>query len=250
MRASREHGRWWLVKLRLLLVLGALAIGLVAAPLSASPPTVPLVDELGDHAEPDRALVLRAKRPRRAGPSRTSSTRTWPSGATWSSRATTTASGSSTSRAPKKPKRSSTTRSARRRTRPAPFPGTRATSPSTATSSAARGTRTRGRSERPVTATSCRRGSRACTSSTSRTRQDPDLIASVDLACGSHTQTMIPDLANNRLIVYVRELERGVPRNFDIVEIPLANPAGAHLLRPSRPRSIRATTSASSSGAR
>ena len=78
-------------------------------------------------------------------------------------------------------------------------------------------------------------------------KQDPDLIASVDLACGSHTQTMIPDLANNRLIVYVGARARRA--NFDIVEIPLANPAGASFV-PSRPRSIRATTSASSSGAR
>ncbi len=60
-------------------------------------------------------------------------------------------------------------------------------------------------------------------------KQNPDLIASVDLACGSHTQTMIPDLANNRLIVYVGSSSAACP-NFDIVEIPLANPAGAHLL--------------------
>jgi LVIVD repeat len=61
-------------------------------------------------------------------------------------------------------------------------------------------------------------------------KQDPDLIASVDLACGSHTQTMIPDLANDRLIVYVGS-SSATCTNFDIVEIPLANPAGAHLLR-------------------
>jgi hypothetical protein len=61
-------------------------------------------------------------------------------------------------------------------------------------------------------------------------KQDPDLIASVDLACGSHTQTMVPDLPNGRLIVYVGS-SSGACANFDIVEIPLANPAGAHLLR-------------------
>ncbi|HXV57744.1 MAG TPA: hypothetical protein VD704_07745 [Gaiellaceae bacterium] len=61
-------------------------------------------------------------------------------------------------------------------------------------------------------------------------KQDPDLIASVDLACGSHTQTMVPDLANNRLLVYVGS-SSGACQNFDIVEIPLANPAGAFLLR-------------------
>ena len=61
-------------------------------------------------------------------------------------------------------------------------------------------------------------------------RQDPDLIASVDLQCGSHTQTMVPDTANNRLLVYVGSSSTSCP-NFDIVEIPLANPATARLLR-------------------
>src|SRR5918999_4880817 len=31
---------------------------------------------------------------------------------------------------------------------------------------------------------------------------DPDLVASVNLTCGSHTQTGVPDLANNRLLIY------------------------------------------------
>jgi hypothetical protein len=53
---------WWLVKLRLLLALAALAIGLVAAPLGAAPPKTAR-PELGDHAQPDAALVLRAQRP-------------------------------------------------------------------------------------------------------------------------------------------------------------------------------------------
>ena len=61
-------------------------------------------------------------------------------------------------------------------------------------------------------------------------KKDPDLIASVDLACGSHTQTMVPDLTNDRLIVYVGSSSTSC-RNLDIVEIPLANPAGAFLLR-------------------
>jgi hypothetical protein len=60
-------------------------------------------------------------------------------------------------------------------------------------------------------------------------KMDPDLIASVDLACGSHTQTMVPDLANNRLLVYVGS-SSGACQNFDIVEVPLANPAGAALI--------------------
>jgi LVIVD repeat len=61
-------------------------------------------------------------------------------------------------------------------------------------------------------------------------KQNPDLIASVDLQCGSHTQTMVPDLANGRLLVYVGSSSAVCP-NFDIVEIPLTNPAAATLLR-------------------
>ncbi len=60
--------------------------------------------------------------------------------------------------------------------------------------------------------------------------KNPTIVASVDLACGSHTQTMVPDLANNRLLVYVGS-SSGTCRNFDIVEIPISNPAGARLLR-------------------
>jgi hypothetical protein len=61
-------------------------------------------------------------------------------------------------------------------------------------------------------------------------KANPTIVASVDLQCGSHTQTMIPDLPNNRLLVYVGS-SSGTCQNFDIVEIPLSNPAGAHLLR-------------------
>jgi hypothetical protein len=59
---------------------------------------------------------------------------------------------------------------------------------------------------------------------------DPQLIASVELPCGSHTATGVPDLAANRLIVY-NQTSGGPCFFFDIVEVPLANPAGAHLLR-------------------
>ena len=61
-------------------------------------------------------------------------------------------------------------------------------------------------------------------------KTNPTIVASVDLACGSHTQTMVPDLPNGRLLVYVGS-SSGTCRNFDIVEIPIANPAGARLLR-------------------
>jgi hypothetical protein len=59
---------------------------------------------------------------------------------------------------------------------------------------------------------------------------DPQLIASVELPCGSHTATGVPDLAANRLIIY-NQTSGGPCYFFDIVEVPLANPAGAHLLR-------------------
>jgi hypothetical protein len=61
-------------------------------------------------------------------------------------------------------------------------------------------------------------------------KQNPTIVATVDLQCGSHTQTMVPDLANNRLLVYVGS-SSGACANFDIVEIPIGNPAGAKLLR-------------------
>ena len=60
---------------------------------------------------------------------------------------------------------------------------------------------------------------------------DPDVVAMVDLPCGSHTQTMVPDVANGRVLVY-NSSTTGVPcAGLEIVEIPLANPAGAHFLR-------------------
>jgi hypothetical protein len=61
-------------------------------------------------------------------------------------------------------------------------------------------------------------------------KADPQLIASVELPCGSHTATAVPDPAANRLIVY-NQTSGGPCYFFDIVEVPLANPAGAHLLR-------------------
>ena len=61
-------------------------------------------------------------------------------------------------------------------------------------------------------------------------RLDPDLIASVDLAQGSHTLTLVPDEANGRLLVY-NNASSGANPGIDIVEVPLANPAGATFLR-------------------
>jgi hypothetical protein len=71
----------------------------------------------------------------------------------------------------------------------------------------------------------------------------PDVIGFVDIPCGSHTETLVPDLANNRLLVYSNASANttfGVPsepveplncRGMDVVEVPLANPAAASYLR-------------------
>jgi hypothetical protein len=59
--------------------------------------------------------------------------------------------------------------------------------------------------------------------------RDPQLVASVDLECGSHTATAAPDVANGRLIVY-SNVSSGCDFT-DIVEVPLDQPAAARLLR-------------------
>jgi uncharacterized repeat protein (TIGR01451 family) len=59
---------------------------------------------------------------------------------------------------------------------------------------------------------------------------NPALVASVNLTCGSHTQTGVPDLANNRLLIY-NSGSSGTCPSIEIVEIPLGNPAGAAFLR-------------------
>ena len=61
-------------------------------------------------------------------------------------------------------------------------------------------------------------------------KQDPDLVASVNLECGSHTATAVPDTANGRLLVYNSPSSTACP-GIDIVDVPLANPAGAAWLR-------------------
>ena len=72
---------------------------------------------------------------------------------------------------------------------------------------------------------------------------NPDVIAFVDTPCGSHTETLMPDLANNRLLVYSNSSANttfggGDPaesplncRGIDIIEVPLGNPAAASYLR-------------------
>jgi hypothetical protein len=55
---------------------------------------------------------------------------------------------------------------------------------------------------------------------------DPALIASVDLLCGSHTATAVPDPENDRLLVY-NSGSSNACEGIDIVEIPLSDPASA-----------------------
>jgi hypothetical protein len=60
--------------------------------------------------------------------------------------------------------------------------------------------------------------------------QNPTLLASVETGCGSHTATGVPDLANNRLLVYNSPSSGACP-GIDIIEVPLADPANASYLR-------------------
>jgi LVIVD repeat len=59
---------------------------------------------------------------------------------------------------------------------------------------------------------------------------NPVLVASVDLPCGSHTATGVPDLANDRLLIYNGNSGVACPW-IDIVEVPLDDPADAAFLR-------------------
>lgn len=67
---------------------------------------------------------------------------------------------------------------------------------------------------------------------------NPVLVGAVELPCGSHTQTLAPDPEAGRLIVYSNNSSSsgctgGNPAGdfIDVIEVPLANPAAAHLLR-------------------
>jgi hypothetical protein len=68
---------------------------------------------------------------------------------------------------------------------------------------------------------------------------NPELVATVPLACGSHTSTAVPDVANNRLLVYSSPSAHSATNPnppatcdwFDVVEVPLAAPETASLLR-------------------
>ncbi len=61
---------------------------------------------------------------------------------------------------------------------------------------------------------------------------NPVARAFVPTPCGSHTATGVPDLANNRLLVYNNPSSGAVAcRGIDILSVPLDNPAGASYLR-------------------
>jgi PA domain/LVIVD repeat len=51
-----------------------------------------------------------------------------------------------------------------------------------------------------------------------------------DLGCGSHTATGVPDLANNRLLVYNSSSAGGTCDFFEIVEVPLEDPGSASVI--------------------
>ena len=59
---------------------------------------------------------------------------------------------------------------------------------------------------------------------------DPDLVASIETECGSHTASGVPDLANGRLLIYNSPSSGACP-GLDIVEVPLDDPADASYLR-------------------
>jgi hypothetical protein len=60
---------------------------------------------------------------------------------------------------------------------------------------------------------------------------DPVLVAQVPTPCGSHTATGVPDLANDRLLIYNNSSSGGACAGLDIVEVPLDDPADSSMLR-------------------
>jgi hypothetical protein len=54
----------------------------------------------------------------------------------------------------------------------------------------------------------------------------PDVEAFIDLPCGSHTATAVPDVENGRLIIYSSS-SSGLCDGIDVIVIPLADPAAA-----------------------
>lgn len=55
---------------------------------------------------------------------------------------------------------------------------------------------------------------------------NPVLVGDVQLRCGSHTATGVPDVENNRLLVYSSAATLAC-EGFDLIEVPLDDPGGA-----------------------
>jgi hypothetical protein len=60
--------------------------------------------------------------------------------------------------------------------------------------------------------------------------RNPDLVASIDLACGTHTLTAVPDIGNRRLLVYGTPSDANC-NGLDIVEVPLSRPDESEFMR-------------------
>jgi hypothetical protein len=58
----------------------------------------------------------------------------------------------------------------------------------------------------------------------------PEVVAFVETDCGSHTATGVPDLENDRLLVYNSSSSAACP-GIDIIEVPLGDPSAASVLR-------------------
>jgi hypothetical protein len=68
---------------------------------------------------------------------------------------------------------------------------------------------------------------------------NPQQIAAVRTDCGSHTHTLVPDLANGRVLIYAlsyplnpqgKNCNPATYRKFSIVEVPLSNPTAAKVI--------------------
>ncbi|MGH3060933.1 MAG: LVIVD repeat-containing protein [Gaiellaceae bacterium] len=60
--------------------------------------------------------------------------------------------------------------------------------------------------------------------------EDPELVGSLAMPCGSHTATVAPDLANDRLVVY-NQTSGGPCPFITIFEVPLDDPGSASIIR-------------------
>ena len=67
----------------------------------------------------------------------------------------------------------------------------------------------------------------------------PTQIATVKTACGSHTNTLVPDLGHDRILLYVLSYPLGAPNpscnqaqhsKISVVEVPLSNPTAAKVV--------------------